>query len=577
MQIAAMDLYRRGLNVFPVCRPEEVKELARLYPNKINNTMKLPYILRPLFYYRLHLCNIKCSDRQNKLGHPCSGSRPWIRFEDLFDFANLGVMLGRTSGNLVCVDCDSQIAFEQSLREFTKRGQKFWGYYTSRGGNLLFRIKEGELANKKHCSISGVEIWGNNHFCVLPPSVHSCGVIYSWLDRTEPLWYLPANEPPPLLSIGQVDWLGVQLKKGQTHSKCFESLPCWTKALSENTCRILTSQHREGERNIKLTKAVYDVAAAIQLDIVGYKEAENLLHQTAARCVPPYPSAHITEMLRTALNKPGLKLSRQYFERKPSITFGHATILKAEKFVKEYDWRIHGRTAQTDRVVFLACIQRAKLDREEDFRASQREILDLANIQQRVTVRNAIKRLVKHELLAFTKVDQGGSNRYKFSEKIIIGNYPINPLLINGGVDTDTVEIVHGLPSRPIEQDIFLKLGKVAWVVYQYLLNKPESSPSRIAKATHQAQSSVSEALKKMLEIGLLTYSQAEGVYLGEHLSIETFEAIAERLGVLGKSYQRKVSINLDREINVNRQIAQARKKFAYLRKTKPNGAIMGV
>jgi hypothetical protein len=562
VQRSAIDLYQRGLNVFPVCRPEEVAEIAQINPKKFNKEMKLPYILNPLFYSRLHLCNSGCADRESRTGLKCYGNRNGCSFTDLFDFSNLGVMLGRTSGNLVCIDCDTMPAFQVVLREFTIRNLNFWGYYTSRGGNLLFRLAEGEAVNMDKCAIIGVQIWGYHHFCVLPPSVHAAGIVYTWLDRTEPAWHLPQHESPPVLHLGELEWLGVKVHEKQTKQQNLFGLPEWTCCLSENNRKILASEIPEGQRNIMLTKATYDVAAAINNILVPYEEAEQLLLWTASRCQPPYPPKQVRQMLNSAINKSGLRLSRDFYSHSTIEHHSEAFVSQAEYFLSTYAWSTHGRTAQTDKAVFAACITRAKLDRADGFRASIREVADLANIQQPFTANRALHRLCKKELLHPLEKDTSGAQRFLFGDEVTVHHQHTNPLLKNSGLTMHT----HFVPQDRVEQDISLKLGRISFNVWKHLQQFPEPGATAISSKTGLNRSSISRSLKKLITLGMVTFSRAEGVYVGEHLNQEALEEIAMKMGSLGKSDERRERFAREREIRTNIKVAKAREKFRKMR-----------
>jgi hypothetical protein len=495
IQQEAIDLYRRGLNVFPVMRPEEVSMLSRLFPQKYSPNEKRPYQLNYLFTSRLHLCGPQCTSRN---GRRCQGDLPGVRFIDLFHNKNLAVMLGRTSGNLVCLDCDEKEAFKTALKEFGSRGLKFWAYTTSRGGNLLFRIKEGETANQKECGIDGAEIWGYNHFCVLPPSVHSTGVIYTWLENYGAHQEPGSNKFVPLLEFDQVEWLGIKLKKSRKQKVNLHGLPDWTKCLSESTRGVLTSVIQEGQRNIQLTKATYDIAAAIQNGYANYQEGETLLFEAASRCIPPYPASQIRQMLKSAMQKPGLELSKEHYS---GTEFDYSFLERVQKFSAVYDWQSHNRTSHTDRAVFNACIERFRMDGKTIFRASSREIAMLANIQQHHTVSVSLQRLCRFDLIRYEGKDRIGSNLYSFGEIVRNAGQPTINTSNYSGL-TSSTGATQVLPQSPAEQDVFRKIGHVGQIVWNYLKQCPARTAAEIARACGLKASGVRPSLKKILIMG---------------------------------------------------------------------------
>lgn len=554
----ASDLYNRGLNVFPVLRPEEVAQLAERYPQMFTPSTKQPYILKPLFISRMHRCDWQCEEQERKSCRPCKCRNSPADFESLFTNANLAVMLGRTSGNLVCIDCDSEKAFRQILDEFSSRGLHFWAFTTSRGGNFLFRLADGEAKNLPKTKIQDVQIWGNSRYCILPPSVHPSGVVYSWLNDQDPRENLDRHEPPPLLYLDQFAWLGVQ--RNGHYGKPFDlyGLPAWTKHLSDRSRRILSSQIPEGQRNSELTVAVYDVAAAITAGLVGYKDAQALVHEAAAHCIPPYPIKRVGGELKSALRKKDLKRSKDYFSNKNDIS---GSITLAIHFLETHDWKSHGRFAQSDRAVFKVCILRARMENEIPFRASIREVTELANIQQNKTVRRALHRLVQSQILNYEGNTRSAAATFSFGKEIKFPQYPINTTCNDSGV-LRKIDFPRLLPRTNLEQDVFLRLGKAAWDIWVHLVENPGASLTTISNTNQFNLSTVYKTVKRLEKWGLVTYSQAEGVYFAETLDEAALADIAAQLGSNGNSIRRKNKHTREREIRTNQQIASARKRF---------------
>src|SRR5215207_8249792 len=110
IQSTAIDLYERGFNVFPL--PTAHDWILRA---ENGNITKHPYPIRMQKVYASRL-------------HFDPG------FIELFDRSNLGAMCGRTSGNLLAIDCDSQKAFEYLGKELTARITPFWAITSHRGG-----------------------------------------------------------------------------------------------------------------------------------------------------------------------------------------------------------------------------------------------------------------------------------------------------------------------------------------------------------------------------------------------------------------------------------------------------------
>jgi predicted transcriptional regulator len=557
---ASIALYKCGLNVFPVPRPEEIRLKAKINSNDKELLGKIPYILNSLFYQRMHLCDQSCNQRELVSGRLCPGSKPGINFVDLFHNANIAVMTGKLSGNLGIVDCDTQDSFEIMQKEFNKRNLPYWGYFTSRGGNLLIRIMEGEINNLPKSNFNNVEIWGRHHYCILPPSVHQIGVIYTWMDGYNPINLSQSSKPLKEISVSDLDWLGVTLHSKKTINLDLYGLPEITRHISDANRRILAGSINKGERNTLLTKVIYDLAGCVKEELIQYDEAIGLLHWKADNCNPPFPHKQINSILKSALNKQDLTRSKDYYAK--AISRGNNSIFyKAQAFYKSYNWQsLHGRFHLTDRSVFLALCSRLKLDGKSVFRASYREILDISNIQSLLTIRNSLLRLQKMGLISHFGSDPSGAFTYSFGEQVISTN--CNTISTCNSSVTASGSEKHSLPIGNNIQDVFLKLGKVSWLIYEHLQFTPEPTITSLAKRCKLAISSTSKALNKMLELGLVNHSKSEMLYYVKEFTEGEMINFCNQLYAYGKSDQRRKIIKRDQEIHVNKKLAQARSNF---------------
>jgi DNA-binding transcriptional ArsR family regulator len=543
-QRTARALYALGWNVFPVPRPHEVRAWATATGRISEINSKPPYTLRPVMTNRLY----------------CSRGR---EFDELFESANLAVMTGRTSGNLAIIDADQNA--QRVKYELDKRGLPYWHYKTGNGENFIIRILEGEVINipAAKATIPGVEVWGHDHFCVLPPSVHYSGALYDWVNVYPP--NSTANiEPIPATAL---DWLGVELRANAWENPELYGLPGFTILLSRKNRGILASVLVEGERNTKLTGPVYDLAAHVQLGDIDEGKALELLYQAGKRCEPPYSRRQIDTMWKSAINKRGLEPARKH-EGKGR---GYEIYNQARTFAAAHQWT--GRTAQTDRAVFLACAERARIEGEV-FSASIRNLAELANMTHQ-TVINALDRLRKAELLELISTDKERrtANEYRFMG--VLNNTTKQQLVLNG-VFTHTT-------STPM-QDVFSKLGRVALRCYEHLLQQPEPTITAIAQATGQNRSSVLRAINgnwkgrqlvkgtwqggELVKPGLLAYGlvfiiQSEGLYMANSVTGQRLNEIAQAVGTLGKAAKRRDYHEKTRQIRTNKQIRWARERWA--------------
>ncbi len=547
IQLAALDLYRRGLNVLPLPRPYEVRAWAAREPENRDALSKPPFILRPFFTSRLHLCSFECERHGCKLP-------PSMRFTALFETSNVGVMTGRTSGNLIAIDCDSPAAFSQIGKELTRRALSAWCYTTHRGGVYLMRVIERECENiPAHKALfPDVEVWANRHYVVLPPSLHPLGTVYQWVSK-EPREMHP-GETPPLVSVEALDWLGVHLVRKDWHEPDLLGLPAFTVHLSLSNRRILAtaSTLKEGERNQQLSKPAYDLAAAIRAGTIDYIDGERLLLSAASDC--NYPEKDALSMLKSALHKRGLKPA----SKRTTAPRAHQL---AERFAGSYDWRVYHRKAQGARAAFMACIERSRLE-GEPFRASVREVAELANFAQKERAGRALNLLTSDTqapalLHRETEKDDCGAHRFRFTALVkgaresALSNTTTTTCFCSG--------VTESAPKTIAERDLFVSLGAVSERTYKHLLEHPERTAAAIARETKQCDSSVRRALKALMAHGLVILSKAESLYIGEPKTLHEIETLAAALGSLGVSDKRKRTHRLERERMVNKATFKAR------------------
>ena len=578
IQLEAIDLHRRGLNVIPLPRPSEVRLVAQI-DTHFNPNDKPPFSLRPFYTGRLHRCANECKRNGCKLPEGA-------RFEDLFINANIGVMVGATSGNLVDIDCDTQEAYKRTGEELAKQGIFAWQYASSRGGHYLLLVQEGELANTKH---NGVEIYGNLHYAVLPPSLHPSGVFYCW-QSVEPR-QLPPNELPQMVSVDALAFLGARLKRSRPMD--LHGLPEYTACLSDANRRILADGINgdldEGERNNKLAKAAHDLAANANAGMIDLVDAEKLLLQAAAGC--GLPQGEVISTWRHALRKKNTNRAKDHYTGSGNVPNGQAWQI-ANAFAEAFDWRAYGRMAQSARATFRACVERSKIE-GETFRASVRETQELANFADKKTAHKmlvilasehtSIKGGVVPALIHKQSKSISNANTYKFTDTVLqslpVGIHKNGTVLPTWYVNVPSLciskhDLTHNATTPAgvdhtfdaAKMDVFIKLGKVALRVYEHLLLAGGvRSISSIAKQTGQHYESVRMAIKRLMAHGLVTHNTAEQLYFAEVKTTHDLELLAAVLGTLGTQDKRKRQHRDEREMLLNKRVFKARLRWRNL------------
>lgn len=529
-QSRAVDLYKRGFNVFPL--PYGSKE-------PFKNTS-----LKRLYNSRLHLCV-----------ESCRHSNRVPTFESLFTGQkNFAVMCGKTSGNLLAVDCDAQVAYETIGKDLDALGLPYWAFTSHRGGCYLLRIVEGEVANvAKIEAMPDVQLWGNSHYVVAPMSVHPSGTVYRWRGDTEPQYYY-ANEfdTLPAVSVTALGWLGVTLLKDEKpQRKPLElfGLSAEYMVLSEPNRKTLANGATEGERNTRLTALAYDLAA--NFDRV---EIEADFLQAAAKCEPSYPKREALAILKSAYSK----------ERTPAkganVGAVNTRILGLYAFVNAYDWKAtFGRKARTRRAVFVACIERSAIE-GDTFRASIRELAETVNRAfQYVGV--CLRELQTAGLLRRVTSwadSASGANIYAFgdvvalyAEKKTVNTHCNNNVFFSAyskNTNSDAWRDIFGLKG----------LGAVAGEVFKALQTKQYKSVYAIAKDIGAANSSTQEAVKRLVTHELAIHSKAEGLYYAEPVTDTELFNLSVKLQTNGRAELQRIAHRIDREIFINRNLAKA-------------------
>jgi len=546
VQRTAIKLYDFGLNVVPIPTPEQIWAQPGMDPNE---KRKFPFFKELFFSGGLHRCNSYCFERERRTGHKCL--QIFATFEELVRDCNISLMTGRTSGNLVSADCDTQRSFEYVVNEFIRRSYPVWAWTSHDGrGHVAFRLADGEAANCPNSAIPDVNIIGNRHYAVCPPSIHWSGELYTWIGNKEP------TVPPPTLHLEEVQFMGVMLdrvKKAQWQEPELNGLKEWTILLSRPNRHIAASPIAKGTRNKQLTKLGKDIAAHVILGNVSEFEGRDLFNECGENC--NYSAKALQSMWKSIMDSNPTPANAHYKNQENKhINEWEA----AEAFAEDYDWQ--GRPAQTDRAVFLACCRRSMLDGRDLFRATWRELKEIANVGSFATIQKSLKRLQDMKLIHYVTSDKGnGAAIYKFPDEVVkIGKCAKvkHDIRQEGGI------MLHlCTPLSHQEQDVF-KGKRVAYRAWQHLKETP-NNVSDTARATKQTRSSVSRGIQFLLAYNLVTKGE-HGIYTGLQATDAQLVAVATSRGTLGYSQNRKLEHIRQREIRINLKLYE--KESAWFR-----------
>ena len=538
-QERAIDLYKRGFNVFPI--PTESKE-------PFEGTS-----IKRLYNSRLHLCGDGVE--------PCRHGASVPTFASLFTgLKNIACMCGKTSGNLLAVDCDTHTAYTNMGKELDALGLPYWAFTSHRGGGYLLRIVEGEAANVAQSIFNkDVQLWGNSHYVILPMSKHPSGTYYEWRGSTEPSFHFAtAYETLPAVSVTVLDGLGVTLlKDDKPQAKPFESFGLAEKyfVLSEHNRKTLARGANDGERYIRLAALAYDLKA----NDLEHEDVEADFLRAAELCDPAYGMRKASDILKYAYSKERTRARKDSKSNEPT-----AQIQRLNTFVNSYDWKANfKRKARTRRAVFVACVERSDIE-GATFRASVRELAETVN-RKYSYVSVCLRDLVNSGLLRLVtswRKSSSGGNVYAFGEnvKLLPKKYSItttcntNVLFwqYSKNTNTDAYKDVFGLKG----------LGVVAVEVLKALQAKKYKSVYAIAKDTGAAYTSVKRAVNRLVKHDLAIHSEAEGLYYAEPVTDKELLKLSVKLETNGQAELQRIAHNTDREIFLNCNLSKAMKPF---------------
>jgi hypothetical protein len=380
--------------------------------------------------------------------------------------------------------------------------------------------------------------------------------VYTWVNDPTAL---PRGESLPAVSVEDLHWLGVTLqtkKSKRWQEPDLFGMPTWAAVLSYGN-RETYQGVPEGQRNHRLSRLAYDMAG----NDIPYHEAEKAILTAAANCEPAYPKRETLATLKSAYSRV------RYPSRKDANGTGPTVKdwQKAADFAHSYDWReTFGRRALTRKAVYLACIERARRDNANVFRASIRELSEHANVSKPVVIDSLHDLCPASDthphgaglLRCVGRNEHTGANLYAF----VFSDDYCKPLPVSSLCSVSGQCLQY--PKTDAEQNVFGKLGIRAWQVWHYLLLHDANTRYEIAKKTGIPARSVYQAVSNLLGTTppLIEYSIAEGVFYAEPVTDSTFERMAADEG-LSKVQDRRDGYRLERERRVNSKIRYAREK----------------
>lgn len=498
-QLAALDLYRRGLNVFPLVRGTKDVHFGA--------------------WGRLQTTRLLDPDR----GNAEQRAEALEIFLRLFDATNIALMCGRTSQNLTVLDCENELSAQRHAREFARRGLRPWVVRTARGKHFLW-LSDCEIANDRDNTEKprGWEIRGHSCFVLTPPSIHPSGAVYEWLERE--------GEHPPVIERAALDWLELKPSVKARIYKPFEGGAF--ARLFKSTREFCEHGARCGDRNNRLFKAACDFQSK------GFSLAEASAHLLHGCDLSGYDKSFTRRQAERTITS-AYKRTRN--TPKPNAKPISAPVwLRAATWAMSHKWeslQYRDRKSKstkrvskdTARFVFLACCERARRDALEVFRCARREIAELAGVRSG-TAGNALLALEQAGFVLNRGYNRHGAHLIAFPQNVQkrtsnIEWFNIIGTVLHVGAKSDLFSNGKGL-------------GRTAGRVLDVIAERPRSV-QQIAERLDCDESTVRRALGK-----LAGHSVARKVgkckWIGERLTHERINEIAQVRGALGKGQARK-------------------------------------
>lgn len=418
---------------------------------------------------------------------------PFKYAESLFlSSENIGISVGKPSKRLFVIDCDSEEAFNALLKNLENGGLAKWVVKSGRGGHFWFLSHDCFV---KNATLKDIDILGEKKYVVAPPSVHGkTGFIYTWIRKNGTL--------PPKLDYDQI----------RKYFPFASVIPNSDYPVVAYQVLIEgdTTKH-EGDNSEA------EFAAVVSFVRRGWSDA--MIVKAFEHYTPP----HFIKRNEDAswLKKYMIDYARRSYEPKRDLEL----INKLIAWANQLQWK--GKAGSTDKRVFLACLNRAKFDNENEFRATNREIADAAAVELK-TVRKSVGRLVTKKFLEYASKTRLGT--YLRIPKKLQHNPNVLGCIINGvnqlSLQRHDVWRIGGLGASSLE-------------IFTVLQNSNKHlTPNEISIRTGKHISTIYKKLPVLVDYGII--AKDKGKYLANFVETEYLDGLAERVGLLGKSEAKK-------------------------------------
>ena len=484
---AAADLYELGFSIGPT-KPAS----------------KEPYLWRKLCYCRIDPVAIP------------------MLFEHR---AGILVITGSISRNLTILDCDDIATGKHHWYEFRDRGLCPWVNETERGFQFWW-LSDIELDNIDKHKGYGYELKGHTRYCLAPPSIHPTGVIYQWAEQE--------GDEPPTIPKSALEWLPLQARYKERRIPKHEIPPY--PELSARNRNFIINGAPVGERNHRL----FAVACDLNGNDYTFTDARDILGPVAKQI--GLRGREIASTIRSAYAETREPARQSSVYRVPLWE-------RAKQWAEQHDWKPMETTLKGKRVAvtkstaqksFLACCERARRDNSNVFRASVREVADIAGLNKE-TANKGLYCLIAEGMIVTCGYNRIGARLLAFGTSCT-----------SRTVTPTGHKVLYG--SRNKHPDTFSRgaIGFNGERVWNVILMKPMRN-CELARLLRLSPSTVSRHLHKLKAHHMAI--RTDKTWEGLPLSSESLDDVARVCGTLGNTEKRKKRHQLERSIDVTRNI----------------------
>lgn len=431
------------------------------------------------------------------------------------DGANIAVICGRSSDDLVILDCESHATFQETNQRLAGLGIATWtvqrppnGSKHDGGGHFWLRTPEPVCTR----TLDGLEILGQGRYALAPPSEHPQGGHYDFVWQPADIFRLPALDALP--------WLTLEPAKP-------------TPTVPRLAWRLLKADPATLARYPSRSEA--EAALCASLARAGFAFDDALRRLLAHRGPGKFADLHAED---PANGVRYLRLTWANAERwiadNNSLASSMARQCRAWAVARAWE----GRGGPSERAVYLAHCDIVERCGRTPHHASARTLGELAGMGWYAAA-HANRRLMAAELLEL--VDSHTPTlaaRYRL--------FAQEHTLHHRGV----IECV-GLRETSHDAFHYHALGKTGQLILEVLLRADGETVHHpeIAAATGIHPGTIRRKLSEMARLGLVA-SPRRGWWQGLGVDAETLDLVASELGTSGAGARRKHWHEVERQVN---------------------------